>query len=97
MTVVIVVCVATAALIGWLMLVLAGVATDIRVPRGPALGRLGPSAFRVIRDAPARLHARPEQRHSTTDQQRAEPAELGPEDVELAVRERLYGGRSGSR
>jgi hypothetical protein len=90
MIVVVLVGVATAAMVGWLMVVLARFATEIRVPRTLALGRLGPSAYRVIRAAPARLQMRPESRKA--DQERE-----SPEDVELAVRERLYGARSGSR
>jgi hypothetical protein len=105
MIVVILVGVATAALVGWLMVVLARFATEVRVPRAAALGRLGPSAYRVIRAAPARLHGRPESREQRAERQPPrEDAELDPqtvepdpEDVELAVRERLYGARSGSR
>jgi hypothetical protein len=90
MIVVILVGVATAALIGWLMVLLARATTEIRLPRTLALGRLGPSAYRVIRTAPARLQVRPEAREP-------DPERQSPEDVELAVRERLYGARSGSR
>jgi hypothetical protein len=96
MTVVIVVCVATAVLIGWLMVLLARAATEIRVPRALALGRLGPSAYRAIRAAPARLHPRPEPREPSAEPQSRGHSELDPEDVELAVRERLY-GTPGSR
>jgi hypothetical protein len=104
MIVVILVGVATAVLIGWLMVVLARFPTEVRVPRA-ALGRLGPSAYRVIRAAPARLHGRPQSRKPRAARQApSEDAELDPknaepdpEDVELAVRERLYGARSGSR
>ncbi|HEY2161951.1 MAG TPA: hypothetical protein VGH24_11640 [Solirubrobacteraceae bacterium] len=55
-----------------------------------ALGRLGPSAVRVIRSAPVRLHVRSE----SGDRQ---PPETPAVDVELEVREHLYGVRSGSR
>ena len=59
----------------------------IRVPRTMALGRLAPSAVRVIRSAPAKLHVR-----SEASDRNPEPV---PEvDVELEVREHLYGERS---
>jgi hypothetical protein len=90
MIIVILVGVATAALVGWLMIVLARFAPEVRVPRALALGRLAPSAYRAIRTAPARLQVSPEAPEP-------DPERESPEDVELAVRERLYGTRSGSR
>ena len=66
-------------------------AFEIRVPRTMALGRLGPSAVRVIRSAPAKLHVR-----SESSARQAAP-EVPAVDVELEVREHLYGVRSGSR
>jgi hypothetical protein len=84
--VVVLVAIATAALIGLLMLTFARAAFELRVPRAPALGRLGPSAYRVLRDAPGRLNGRP---HAAAPP----PPPPSVEDVELAVRERLYGGR----
>jgi hypothetical protein len=62
----------------------------IRIPWSTSLGRLGPSAARAIRSSPVRLHARAE-----TDGE--QPAPVRDEDVELAVREHLYGARSSSR
>jgi hypothetical protein len=63
-------------------------AFEIRVPRPMTLGRLRPTAVRVFRAAPIRRGLRPEDRV---------PARMPGEDVELEVRERLYGIRSGSR
>jgi hypothetical protein len=65
-------------------------AFEIRVPRAMALGRLRPSAVRVFRGAPGRLVVR-----SSTERRR--PAPIPAEDVELEVRERLYGARTGAR
>ena len=65
-------------------------AFEIRVPRSMALGRLRPSAVRVFRAAPGRLHVR-------SAPERGRPAPLPAEDVELEVRERLYGARPGAR
>jgi hypothetical protein len=65
-------------------------AFELRVPRTMALGRLGPSAVRVIRSAPVKLHVRSE----SGDRQ---PPETPAVDVELEVREHLYGVRSGTR
>jgi hypothetical protein len=59
-------------------------AFEIRVPMGAAFGRLRPTAVRMFRAAPG----------STDGHDRVEPtAPPGPreEDVELAVREYLYG------
>jgi len=65
-------------------------AFEIRVPRSIVFGRLRPSAVRVFRAAPGRLQvgSAPERRRS---------APLPAEDVELEVRERLYGARPGAR
>lgn len=65
-------------------------AFEIRVPRSVNLGRLGPSAIRALRSAPVRLQVRP-------GEERRPAAPVPDEDVELAVRERLYGARTSSR
>jgi hypothetical protein len=65
-------------------------AFEIRVPRSMTLGRLRPSAVRVFRAAPGRLGVR-------SAPERPQPAAIRAEDVELEVRERLYGSRPGVR
>jgi hypothetical protein len=64
-------------------------AFEIRVPRSVSFDRLRPP-LRALRSAPARLHVRGER-------DRRRPAPIPAEDVELAVRERLYGSRPGAR
>jgi hypothetical protein len=65
-------------------------AFEIRVPKSMALGRLRPSAVRVFWAAPGRLGVR-------SAPERRRPAPVLAEDVELEVRERLYGARPGAR
>jgi hypothetical protein len=71
--------------------------TEIRVPKALALGRLGPSAYRLFRAAPGRLQARPDPRAPSSARASFERTQPDAEDIEQAVRERLYGARSGSR
>jgi hypothetical protein len=63
---------------------------EIRVPRSMTLARLRPSAARAFRAAPRRLGVR-------SAPERRRPAPILAEDVELEVRERLYGARRGAR
>jgi hypothetical protein len=65
-------------------------AFEIRVPRGIAIGRLRPTGFRMLKAAPdgANAHDRVE---------RTPPPRPRDEDVELAVREHLYGSRPSGR
>jgi hypothetical protein len=65
-------------------------AFEIRVPWGIAFGRLRPTGPRVLSAAPngADEHDR---------LQRTPPLPPGDEDVELAVREHLYGTRPNPR
>jgi hypothetical protein len=63
----------------------------IRVPKSVTLGRLRPPAARAFRAAPIR------RRGHRPEDPRHVPAGMSGEDVELEVRERLYGIRSTSR
>jgi hypothetical protein len=62
---------------------------EIRVPRAMTPGRLWPAGVRPFRNS-----------SGATDRREAEPGNPPPpreEDVELAVRERLYGTRAHAR
>lgn len=72
------------------MVVLSRASFEIRVPRALAGARIGSVAARAIRSSPRPVESRREPDH-------ADPEATPPEDVELAVRERLYGTRTRPR
>jgi hypothetical protein len=86
----VIVSIATAGLFAWLMVALARASFEIRVPRALAVGRISSAASRVIRPNPKPVESRREP-------ERLDPEAVPPEDVELAVRERLYGTRARAR
>lgn len=88
-SVIVVVCVAAAALAGRLTGAFSRIPPEIRVPRAPALPRLSPAALRALRSSPVRLRAQVRLHRRPGQSQSSGPPEDG--DVELAVRERLYG------
>jgi hypothetical protein len=87
---VIIVSIATAGLFAWLLVVLARASFEIRVPRALAGARIGSVAARAIRSTPSPVERRQEP-------ERSDPSVVPPEDVELAVRERLYGSSPRAR
>jgi hypothetical protein len=86
----VIVSIATAGLFAWLMLALARDSFEIRVPRALAGVRISSVAARAIRSSPRPVESGREPGH-------ADPEAAPAEDVELAVRERLYGTRTRPR